>query len=249
MSAEAKTKFPTETVSLPSKGLLYPLDSPLSSGKIELKYMTAREEDILTNQNYLKQGTVIDKLLQAMIVTDINYNDLLTVDKDAIMIAARVLGYGKMYEFQYQGERHSVDLSALEDKPFNQANIVRKGLNEFSFTLPHSQTLITYKLLTHADEKAIDQELSGLKKIDAKANFSISTRLKYTITSVNGDSDKAAIRDFVDNHLLAMDAQALRTQIQKNSPGVEMKFTFTNDQGDGEVADIPVGIDFFWPNT
>lgn len=246
---QSKSKFPTETINLPSKGLLYPPTSPLASGKIELKYMTAREEDILTNQNYLKQGTVIDKLLQAMIMTDINYNELLTVDKDAIMVAARVLGYGKQYNFQYMGEEHSVDLSALEDKPFSESNIVRKGLNEFNFTLPHSKTQVTYKLLTHADEKAIDQELNGLKKIDAKGSFSISTRLKFTITSVDGDREEGTIRDFVDNHLLAMDAQALRSQIQKNSPGLELKFTYTNSQGDEEVADIPVGIDFFWPNT
>jgi hypothetical protein len=208
--------------------------------------MTAREEDILTNQNYLKQGTVIDKLLQAMIVTDINYNDLLTVDKDAIMIAARVLGYGKMYEFQYQGEQHSVDLSALEDKAFSQANIVRKGLNEFSFTLPHSQTLITYKLLTHADEKAIDQELNGLKKIDAKANFSISTRLKYTITSVNGDRDQKTIREFVDNYLVAKDSRILRSYYEKVSPDVELKY-YSDDAEEG--IDIPIGLDFFWPGS
>lgn len=246
---ESKSKFPTETINLPSKGLLYPTTSPLASGTIELKYMTAREEDILTNQNYLKQGTVIDKLLQAMIVTNINYNELLAVDKDAIMIAARILGYGKNYNFYYQGEQHVVDLTTLQDKPFSESNIVRRGFNEFSFILPHSQTQITYKLLTHADEKAIDQELNGLKKIDAKGNFSISTRLKHTITSVDGDSDESTIRDFVDNHLLAMDAQALRSQIQKNSPGTELKFTFTNSNGDEEVADIPVGIDFFWPGT
>ena len=242
---QSKSKFPTETINLPSKGLLYPPTSPLASGKIELKYMTAREEDILTNQNYLKQGTVIDKLLQAMIITDVNYNELLSVDKDAIMVAARILGYGKEYQFDYMGETHTVDLSTLEDKPFNESNIVRKGLNEFNFTLPHSKTQITYKLLTHADEKAIDQELNGLKKINSKASYAISTRLKYMITSVDGDYEQSTIRDFVDNYMLAMDSQALRSHIQKNSPGLELKFTYTNMSGEEEVADIPVGIDFF----
>ena len=92
-------KLPTETVELPSKGLLYPKDNPLSSGTIEMKYMTAREEDILTNTTYIQNGTVVDKLLQSLIVSNIKYDDLLTGDKNAILIAARVLGYGKDYEF------------------------------------------------------------------------------------------------------------------------------------------------------
>ena len=91
---EQKHQFPTEEVTLPSKGLLYPKESPLSKGVIEIKYMTAKEEDILTNQNYIQKGTVIDKLLQSLIVTPIDYNDLLTGDKNAILIAARILGYG-----------------------------------------------------------------------------------------------------------------------------------------------------------
>jgi len=92
--------FPTEEVTLPSKGLVYPEGNPLSKGVIEMKYMTAREEDILTNESFIKKGIVIDKLLQSLIVTPINYNDLISGDKNAIMIAARVLGYGKDYTFE-----------------------------------------------------------------------------------------------------------------------------------------------------
>ena len=103
--------IPTETIDLPSKGLIYPSDNPLSSGKIEMKYMTAKEEDILTNQNYIQKGIVLDKLLQALIVSKINYSDLIVGDKNAIMVAARVLGYGKDYEFEYNGQNYTVDLS------------------------------------------------------------------------------------------------------------------------------------------
>src|SRR6056300_1721254 len=95
--------LPTETIELPSKGLLYPEGHPLSSGTIEMKYMTAKEEDILTNQNYIRQGLVIDKLLQSLIVTDVDYNDILIGDKNAVMLAARILSYGKDYEFTYGG--------------------------------------------------------------------------------------------------------------------------------------------------
>ena len=95
---QTKFSLPTETVELPSKGLLYPKENPLSSGTIEMKYMTAKEEDILSNQNYIRQGVVFDKLLQSLIVSKVNYDDLTIGDKNAVLIAARILGYGKDYQ-------------------------------------------------------------------------------------------------------------------------------------------------------
>ena len=161
---EQKHQFPTEEVTLPSKGLLYPEGSPLKKGVIEMKYMTAREEDILTNQNYIEKGTVIDKLLKSLIVTPINYNDLLLGDKNAILIAARILGYGIDYEFEHNGESHTVDLTTIEDKPLNE-ELITKGENKFSFTLPTSKVDITFKLLTHGDDIALSNELKVLKKL------------------------------------------------------------------------------------
>ena len=99
--AEDKRKFPTEVVSLPSKGHFYPEDSPLSSGEIEVKYMTAKEEDILTSQSLIRKGVVLDKLLEALVVSDVNLDDILIGDKNAVMVATRVLGYGKDYAFEY----------------------------------------------------------------------------------------------------------------------------------------------------
>ena len=126
----AELKIPTETVSLPSKGLLYPESSPLSKGEIEMCYMTAKHEDILTNANYLRNGTVIDKLLRALIVSPINYDELVIGDKNAILIAARVLGYGKDYNVTYNGKEYNVDLSQLEDKKVDES-LFTAGVNDF----------------------------------------------------------------------------------------------------------------------
>ena len=115
--------IPTEIIDLPSKGLIYPAENPLSSGKIEMKYMTAKEEDILTNQSYIQKGTVLDKLLQALIVSKINYNDLIVGDKNAIMVAARILGYGKDYSFEYDGQNYTIDLSDVDNKPFDELKL------------------------------------------------------------------------------------------------------------------------------
>ena len=151
-----ENNIPTEIIDLPSKGLLYPSENLLSSGKIEMCYMTAKHEDILTNQSYIQKGIVVDKLLQALIISKINYNDLVTGDKNAIMVAARVLGYGKDYTFNYGGDEHTVDLTQIDNKPFEHSN---KGVNEFNFTLPSTGTNVTYKILTHGDEQKIQAEL------------------------------------------------------------------------------------------
>jgi hypothetical protein len=240
----AEFKLPTETIELPSKGLLYPSDNPLSSGTIEMKYMTAKEEDILTNQSYIQSGTVLDKLLQSLIVTKISYDDLLIGDKNAIMIAARILGYGKDYKFNYRGEEEIVDLTQVENAPLHE-EVQKAKSNEFAFTLPNSGNVVTFKLLTHSDEKKIEQELKGLSKINKNNSSNITTRLKHQILSVNGESEKPKIREFVDNYLLAQDSRALRERIKELSPDVDL--TFFPENG-GNRVDIPIGLSFFWPD-
>jgi hypothetical protein len=241
-------KLPTEVVDLPSKGLLYPESSPLSSGKIEMKYMTAKEEDILTNQNYISRGVVIDKLLQSMIVSKIDYNELLVGDKNAILVAARILGYGKDYDFTYKNERITVDLSILEPKELDET-IIKKGKNEFDFIFPSSGTNITFKLLTHKDELAITQELNGLKKINKDNLPELSTRLKYMITSVEGSTERKDIREFVDNYLLAKDSRVFREYVKEIQPDINLTFDFDGNDGFEEGVNIPIGVNFLWPDV
>ena len=237
-------KMPTEVVELPSKGLIYPEDNPLASGTVEMKYMTAKEEDILTNQSYIQKGIVIDKLLQSLIVSKINYDDLIVGDKNAILIAARVLGYGAEYSFQYDGKEATVDLSTLEPREFNESLFTR-GKNEFEFELPSTGNKITFKLLTGHDEKAIDRELAGLKKIDKNSIPELTTRLKHMITSINGDTEKKTIREFVDNYLLAKDSRALREYIRQIQPDIDMTFI---PEGEDTPVTVPMTATFLYPD-
>jgi len=240
---ESQFKIPTETVELPSKGLLYPEDSPLSKGEIEMKYMTAKEEDILTNNNYISNGTVIDKLLQSLIVTEnVNFNDLLIGDKNAIMIAARILSYGKDYTFNYGGKEYTVDLTGLKNKEVD----IKEGKNEYEFTLPKSENKVTFKFLTHKNEREIENEMKGLKKLNKDSSTETTTRLKHTLTSVNGLVEKKDIREFVDKYLLAADARALRKFMVTVTPDVDL--VFYPDGVSGGV-DLPIGIGFFWPDV
>ena len=249
---ENKFKFPTEVVELPSKGLIYPKDNPLSSGKVEMKYMTAKEEDILTNQNYISKGIVLDKLIESLVVSKIDLDDMVIGDKNALLIASRVLGYGKDYEFRgynqntQQLENFTVDLTTLEDKPLDPNNLIEEGVNELNFELPHSKTPITYKILTHGDEKKIDREIQGLQKINKESIPEISTRLKYIITSVDGDREKKTIREFVDKFMLARDSRSLREEIKRISPDVNLTYV---GEGAEEGINIPVNLSFFWPDA
>ena len=253
--AEQKPQFPTEEVTLPSKGLLYPEGSPLRSGKINMKYMTAREEDILTNQNYIKNGTVIDKLLQSLIVDNIKVEDLLIGDKNAILVAARILGYGQDYSFNYRNpntgeeEEVSVDLTEANDKELDESLMIN-GKNEFEFTLPTSKISLTFKLLTQADEKKIDNELKGLKKINKNSDPQLTTRLKHLIKSVNGDYSTKTVREFVDNNFLARDSRPFREYAASIMPDINLNFNVTFDDGTViEDVTIPIGIGFFWPDA
>jgi hypothetical protein len=241
---DEKFKLPTEIIDLPSKGLLYPEDSELAKGTLEMKYMTAKEEDILTNQSYIKNGTVLDKLMKSLIVSKINFDDLLIGDKNAIMVSARILGYGSEYSFEYNGETQTIDLSSLENKPLKE-ELYKNRLNEFEFTLPHSKNSVTFKLLTHKDEQDISRELEGLKKINKDSSTELSTRLKYLITSVEGSREKKDIREFVENYFLAKDSRALREYIKEIQPDVDL--TFFPDNGSDRIS-IPIGVSFFWPD-
>jgi len=239
----AEFKLPTEVIDLPSKGLLYPKDSPLSEGKIEIKYMTAKEEDILSNSSYIKKGIVLDKLFKSLLVTKFNYDDLLIGDKNALMIAARVLGYGGNYEFEYNGEKQLVDLSKLEFVNIDE-KLWANG-NNFEYTLPSSKNKITFKLLTHGDEMKISREVKSLQKINADSDSTLTTRLKYMITSVEGQTETKQIREFVDNYLLARDSRALREYIKEVQPDIDLTFF---PPGSSNRRAIPIGLSLFWPD-
>ena len=245
----ADYKFPTEMVDLPSKGYFYANGHPLSSGKVEVKYMTAKEEDILTSQNLIQQGLVIDKLLQSLIVDkSIKLDDMLIGDKNAIMVAARVLGYGKDYQFTYDDEEQSVDLSTLDSVQLDFSKFIR-GKNEFNFKLPNSEREVVFKLLNGGDEKNIEAEIKAKQKISKEESSELTTRLKKMILSVDGKSEKSHINSFVDNEFLSRDSLAFRQYLSSITPDVDMTTKVVSSTGEELEVTIPVTLRFFWPSA
>ena len=245
----AEVKFPTEVVDLPSQGLLYPADSPLSSGKIEIKYMTAKEEDILTSANLIKKGIVIEKLLESLIVDkSIKIGDLLIGDKNAVLIASRILAYGKGYDVEYDGQQLVVDLTTLKDKKLDETK-VSKGVNEFEFELPATKRKVTFKLLTSTDETEIEKEIAGYEKMGDGIGYGLTTRLKHQILSIDGDNKKASINNFVDNEFLSMDSRAFRTEVSRIMPDVDMTSTYTDLEGNEKEFTVPMTVTFLWPSS
>lgn len=257
--AEApKQNIPTETVDLPSQGYFYPANHPLSSGKIEIYQVTARHEDILSNTNLLKKGTVLDEFLKALIATpNVGIEDLLIGDKNALFIAARKSAYGENYITKIKcpecgvESNVEIDLSVLKAKPLN-TNGLTKNENRLSFKLPNSGKVVTVSLLTHKDETDIDAELKALAKFNGANNTNapeITTRLKYTLKAIDGESDRGKIKNFVDTQLTAKDSLALRRFVRENTPDMDMNFDFTCPAcGHQTKMTVPLGANFFWPN-
>lgn len=247
-----KFSFPTEVIELPSQGKIYDLTNPLSSGTVEMKYMTAREEDILTNVNLLKQGIAIERMLQSLIKSPIKYEDLLLGDRNGLLIASRILAYGSTYSFEYVDseteakEVVTIDLQDLKNKQVDYSLYNNK--NEFTFELPHSKNVVTFKLLTIADEKAIEAEIKGLKKANLVAG-EITLRLKRQILSVNGDYEAKTVRDFVDNYLIAKDSGPLRAYIGKITPDIDLTVNFTLSSGREVEEMLPLTAEFFFPGS
>ena len=249
--------IPSEVIALPSKGMFYPEGHPLRSGQIEMKYMTAKEEDILASQNLIKQGVVIDKLLQSLIITKINYNDLLTVDKNAIFIAARILAYGEDYEVDITcpdcGEKstHVIDLQQFQEKEIDWA-LFAEGSATHKFSLPASKSELTLKMLTHGDEKAIEAAAKANKKRSKASGVDreLTTRLKKVIVEVDGNDDRGFINKYVDN-MLSRDSLALRKHLKAVTPDIDTTIYFECPHCGHEASNmqLPIDVGFFWPGV
>ena len=255
ITTESKAlKFPTQVVNLPSKGLLYPPDNPLSNGTVEIKYMTAKEEDILTTESYIRAGIVIDKLLQSLIVgPNFDYNSLLIGDKNAIMIAARIYGYGEKYEITVNtpaGHKQTVDINLMEipNKELDESVVNANGKNEFTFTTPRSNDVLTFKLLTVGDQKEIDAKLKKSKSAGNR-DPQLTVMLGQLITAVNGDNNPLAIKHYVEN-MLVQDSKAFREYVAEIQPNVNLEIELVDEVTmEPFRSDITFDTRFFWPDS
>ena len=244
-------KFPTEVIDIPSGGKVYPKDSPLADGKIEIKYMTTREEDILMSENLIKKGVVIDKLLDSLIVTKgVKQEHLVLGDKNAVLVACRILAYGPDYTCEIvnpnnpeQKKEHTFDLSQCPFKAIPES--IDYSNNSFEYETPIGKNKIKFKLLTGHEEKLITKDLEQTKKYGY--NSEISTRLRYTITEVDGDKKPETITAFSQN-MLARDSMALRKYIADISPDIDLTSEIEIG-GEAVSVSIPLTVEFFWPKS
>ena len=244
-------KFPTEVIDLPSGGKVYGKESPLAEGKLEIKYMTTKEEDILMSENLIKKGVVIDKLLDSLIVTKgVKQEHLVLGDKNAVLVACRILAYGPEYTCEVtnpknpdQQVEHTFDLSQCPFKTISED--IDYSDNSFDFITPIAKTKLKFKLLTGVEEKQIEKDIEQTKKFGYNAE--ISTRLRYTITEVDGDNKPETITAFSQN-MLARDSVALRNYIQDISPDIDLTSEIEIG-GEPVSVSIPLTVGFFWPQS
>ena len=251
---------PTEVVDLPSRGDFYPEGHPLHNQEtIEIRHMTAKEEDILTSEALLKKGLALDRLLQSVIVNkEIKVNDLLIGDKNAVTLAARISGYGEQYEVNVTCPAcnatidHTYDLSEIPhnhgiqpDDDTENVSLTPEGT--FIATLPKTQFTAEFRLLNGADESSLERTATKLRKLNLPESSSTSL-LKQLVVSINGVNVASEVAMFIDN-MPAQDARFLRACVQLVTPNVEMtqNFECTSCGATTEMA-VPFTSEFFWPN-
>ena len=248
--------IPVSAVPIPSGGVIYPPENPLHMQQtVDIRGMTAREEDILMSRALIRKGTVITELIKSCITTDgIDVQSLIGGDRNALMIAIRILGYGAEYNGSMdcpkceQKNEISVDLNNLEVKDLKAAPI-EPGQNKFAFTLPITKKEVVFKFLTGKEEEEILATLEAKKKRGIQNDNIITTRLLHSILSVDGITDRNKLAQFI-SFMPARDSIALRGYMDEIEPGVDMKFEFTCKNCEHwEVMPLPLGPSFFWPNA
>ena len=247
---------PRDFVMIPSKGVIYPVDSPLHGlEELEVRHLTAQDEDVLTSRSLLRSGKALDAVLDNVILNkSIKSNKLISGDKNAILTFLRITGYGPEYIVQIDCPscnteiKHEFDLSALNMR-FLDVSPIAAGENRFEYTLP-SGNQIHFKFLNTEEENNINDQLEKAKKMtNSPFDSNVTTRLKHQIVSVNGDDNPAIINQFVDN-MSVRDSRAFRKYFEEIEPDVIMKqdFNCVHCGHRGEV-DIPITVGFFWPDS
>jgi hypothetical protein len=249
-------EIPVESVPLPSSGLTYSQESPLHLKEVvEIRSMTAREEDILTSRALIKKGTVITELIKSCLVDKrIQVQDMLVGDRNALMVALRITGYGAEYRVEADcpkcnaRSKQEFDLASMPIKRL-EIEPVSKGQNVFEFKLPMTKKMVHFKFLTGRDEEEISTIQERTKKQGAIADNIVTTRLQYSIVSVDSKTDRSLINTFIRN-MPARDSMALRKFIEQHEPGIEMKSDY-DCPSCSEVSEVrvPLGASFFWPDA
>jgi len=249
-------EVPIESVPLPSNGVVYPTDTSLYGQEtVDIRAMTAREEDILTSRALIKKGTVITELIKSCLTDKrISVPDMLVGDRNAIMVALRITGYGSDYNVEAEcpkcnaRSKQTFDLSSLPIKRL-ETDPIESGRNVFEFKLPVTKKTVHFKFLTGRDEEEINTVLERAKKQGAMADSLVTSRLQYSIVAIDGKTDRGAINGFIRN-MPARDSMELRRHIDLSEPGIDMKGDL-DCPSCNEVSEvrIPLGASFFWPDA
>ena len=246
--------LPTEFVDLPTKGRFYPEDHPLHNQEsIEIRYMTAKDTDVLTSKSLLKKGVAVDRMLQNIIVDkNIKVDDLYSGDKNAILIAARINGFGAEYSTKVTcptcgtTSPHSFDLEEVECGEFETETPI-SAHGTFEIELPITKVSVECRLLTGGDEKRIFNQSQKRKK-HKLPETNLTDQYKLFIVSISGETDRGLVEKFVDL-MPARDSTYLKSIYEKAAPNVDLTHDFSCDSCDADTQiNIPFSANFFWPN-
>jgi hypothetical protein len=227
---EQQNKLPSMIVPLVSGGKIYPKDHPLHEGKIEMRYMTAYDEDILTNVSYLRDGVMLDRLIESVSLTKFDIDDMSTFDKDGLLLYARILSYGKEYTVSVTDPKTKnklervVDLETIQAKPFK---LSADNNGEFEYKTKKHTIKFTY----------------NIKSIES---LTPSEFCKTVITQIDDSRTPEAIEYFTRYQFLALESKKFRSYYVDNAPGLDLNTQFEGENGGTFETRFPISSDFFW---
>ena len=250
---------PTQVVDLPSKGLFYPPDHPWhGKDSVEIRFMTAKDEDILVNKSYIQKGVILDKLISSLLLDKrVNLDSILLCDKSALVVAARITGYGTEYEVNMpcpacsHTSKFTFDLSLFDsifpdDEKLSSAQVVLTQEGTFMIVLPKTEARVEFKLLSGADEKRLTN-LAETKKKQNLPDSTLTDQVKQYVVSINDETEKSFVNRFIDS-MPAFDAKFLRRMYNIITPSVNNKQNFTcSSCGESQEVEVPLTTTFFWP--
>ena len=248
---------PTQFVDLPSEGRLYPVGHPLHNQEtIEIRFMTAKDEDILTSRSLLKKGIAIDRLIANLVVDEkINPSSLLVGDRYAILVAARASAYGHFYETTVNcpacTESSDYTFNLLEPKVYNgddyeDYSITKNDIGNYVVTLPYTKLLVEVRMLTGHDEVNMIKKIQKINK--NKTDISISDQMTSYVVAVNGYKEANVINHVIKN-ITATESRYLRNAYKSVTPDLKVSGDFECPScGHEQDLEVPFGADFFWPD-
>ena len=242
-----------DIVELPSRGILYQHvteDENVLNGKIEIYPMTAREEEILSTQKFIKDGSATRRVLDRCIASDIDAKDILVYDSNYLLFFLRQISYGDEYQFELKCQNsmcgkkfdHELKISELD---FEELPDIEEPIE---VELPKSKYTVYMVLprLYHTED-IVSRSSSKKRSTEDSTGRQIDRYLSSTVSIIDDEGEEVDKKDWEEffESLPGSDIAKIR-ESSDYSTGVDTLENVICPYCDSDYSGtIPIGMNFF----